>query len=355
MGIKEVVGKIINRIIRPKQQALPSTTVSPPDRAGAFRKSHMTGSTIYTDGTKESLDDCILEYISQYKRQLESGESNNVSYKAFTRMFYEGQEEVGKNAGNQEKLKDKIGRNKKYRIDGQYSSKGKPIFYHISQNSIEGQRITDKDENMWKIYLNCERKDISRLTGELLKRLDKISNCAFRMKFIAESGEMQKSKRYQRNDKIVIYTQDSIDKERIINCITELKRQKPQLFSNRKKLPLMPKVNGFIGCVKQGKRAVSTPLYEVRGADTYNSKLATIMEDCMIFSIREISARDERIVREMEGYFGEDPEEYLKAFDIMDQNQVNQVVQMFKLQLIEYCEKSDLAIDKGSEPVNQPR
>ena len=355
MGAKEFFEKFINKLRRPKQQLLTGDVEIGYDKSKAFRGKYKEEVSIESQTTKESLEDCILEYICQYRKQIETGESKDLSYKAFTRMFYEGHEEIGRNAENQDKLKEKIAKNKKYRLDGKYTSDGKPIFYSISQNSIEGQRITDKDENMYRIYLNCERKDIAGLTGEILKRLDKISDCAFRMKFLAESDEMQKSKRYQRNDKIVIYTQDEIDKERIINCLTELKRQKPKLFSDRKKLPLIPKVNGFIGCVKQGKSVVSTPLYAAKIAETYDKKLASIMEDCMISSIREVSVIEERRFDAIEGYFGEDPKEYLKAFSIMGQDQVNQVVQIFKTQLIECCEKSNVPIDIETETPNQQR
>lgn len=355
MNVKELIEKIINRFRKPKQNLLVGEVDTSFNRAKAFRAKNRENVSIDTSATKESLDDCILEYISQYTKQVENGTKDDISYKAFTRMFYSGEEEVGRNAEYQEKLKEKIHKNKKYRVDGQYSSKGRPIFYHISQNSGAGEKITDKDENMYKIYLNCERKDIARLAGEILKKADKIDECAFRMKFMAESDDSEKSKRYQRNDKIVIYTNNEIDKERLISSIIDLKREKPDLFSNRKKLPLMPKVNGFIGCIKQGKSEVSTPLHKVKYADTYNSKLATIMEDCMISSLRDISARDEKMFDAIDGYFGEDAKEYLKTFKMMNPEQIHQVVEMFKSQLVECCARSNIDIDVGKETPDQQR
>jgi len=355
MGIREFIEKIINSFKKTETKLLTGEIETGTNSAQAFRMRNREQVAIDEDMNKETIEEIILEYIFQYQKQIQMGTVKDVSYRAFTRMFYEGQEEVGGNLENQNKLKQKIHKVSKYRVDGQYSSDGTPIFYHISQNTPEGQRITDKDEKIYKIYLNCERKDISRLAGEILKKLDKIDDCAFRMKFIAESQMSEKSKRYQRNDKIVIYTAKEIDKERIIASLIELKRNKPELFSSRKKLPLMPKINGFIGCINQGRNIVTTPLYESKYADTYNSKLATIMEDCMISSIREISARDAKLVYAMDGYYGENPNEYLRTFKIMNPEQVHQVVDMFKTQLVDCCEKSNIKIDMDKETPDQQK
>lgn len=356
MNAKEIINKILEKFRKPKHNLLEGYVDESFDKARYFREKNKLNVQQANEVTQEeSLEDCILEYIFQYQKQVQNGENNNVSYKAFTRMFYDEREDAENNAEYQQKLKDKIYKNKKYRIDGQYSSRGKPIFYHISQNTPESEKITDKDENMNKIYLNCERKDIARLTGEILKKIDKIDRCTFKMKFLAESDETEKSKRYQRNDKIVIYTDNDIDKERIISSIIDLKRKKPELFSDKKKLPLMPKINGFIGCIKQGKNTVSTPLYDYVPADTYNSKLAKIMEDCMIYSILDVFSRDEELYDYMNGYYGDDPVECLRAFGMMNQSQIKQVVERFKQDFIECCQKSDIAIDKGKVETSQQR
>lgn len=355
MGAKEFIKGIINRIRKPKQNLLTGDIDPNFNKTHAFKEGLKHKEPISTVEEKETIEDCILEYIEQYIKQVEIGTKHEISYKAITRMFSGGKEEIGKNAEFQQKLKDKIHKSSQYRIDGQYSSNGKPIFYHISQNTPEGQKITDHDANLYKIYLNCERKDIAKLSGELLKKINGIDQCAFRIKFMAESDDIEISKHYQRNDKIVIYTPNEIDKERIISSITDLKSEKPELFSNKKKLPLMPKVNGFIGCIKQGHNIVSTPLYKAKYADTYNDKLAKIMEDCMVSSLREISARDAKLVYAIDGYYGEDAKEYLKTFNLMTPGQIQDVVEMFKLQLSQSCKESNLDIDLEEETPNQQR
>lgn len=356
MNAKEIIKKFLEKFRKPKHNFLEGNVDKNFDKAKYYRQQHrLKKQPIVEVEQEESLEECIEEFIYRYRQQIQNGEDNDVSYKAFTRMFYGEREDVEDNEKFQQKLKDKIHKSKKYRIDGQYTSKGKPIFYHISKTTPESERITDKNENMNKIYLNCERKDIARLTGEILKKIDKIDKCAFKMKFLAESDEMEKSKRYQRNDKIVIYTDNEIDKERIISSIIELKRSKPELFSSKKRIPLMPKINGFIGCVKQGKNTINTPLYDYVPADTYNSKLAKMMEHCMISSIIDVFSRDEKIYDYMNGYYGDDPIECLKAFGMMDQSQIKQVVGLFKEQFIKYCEKSNIEICGEKKETSQQR
>ena len=175
------------------------------------------------------------------------------------------------------------------------------------------------------------------------------------MKFIAESPESSIRKTYQRNDKIVIYVDNVIDKEKIINSITNLRQEKQELFSNSKQLPLMPKVNGFIGCVKQGKNIISTPLYDIRCTNTYNSKLSTIMEDCFICSLKQITSKNEDLAKITNCYSGNDIKPYLRAFRTMNSEQISQVVDIIKTQLIECCEKSHINIDKGNIDLNKTK
>lgn len=296
---------------------------------------------------KNSLEDCILEYINQYIKQVNEGTIKDISYKAFTRMFDESNDEIGKNNEYQQKLKDKINKTKKYRLDEQYQSKGDPIFYQIFKEDLDENEFDNKNANLCTIYLNCERKNIARLTGEILKKLDKVKDCNFKMKFLAESSESSITKRYQRNDKIILYTDNAIDKDRIISCITDLRQEKQNLFSNEKQLPLMPKVNGFIGCVQQGENSVTTPLCENKYADTYNSKLSIIMEDCLTYGLKKIMTENPNLEIEINSDYNDNPKQYLKALKRMRPEQISQLITIMKNELINCCEKSNIEIDKS--------
>ncbi len=231
-----------------------------------------------------SIEDCICEFIKQYELREKNTSKEVNPYKVFIGMFC-GEEEAGNNQKNQEKLSQYV-KKTGFRIDYQYSG-DKVSFMHISgKDGIDEQ----KNPNVEKLYINCERKNIALLTAEIFKSIKGIAGDKLQMKCVSEQllneqkeyENKQKFKNYQRNDKIVIYAENSIMADRIAEEINLIRDKKPDLFSTNKAVPFLPKKCGFLGIAKEKRGAsVQTPLGYASGR-TYNDYLSDIFYQSIV-------------------------------------------------------------------------
>lgn len=254
------------------------------------------------DTLKEpSLEECIKEFIEQYGKVLkeDSIQPKNRSYAAFERMFCGEEERAGKNEINQKKLMNYVSKNKNLRTDFQQSN-NRTVFLHIQGD--EGIN-TKEDTEMEKIYLNCKRENIALLAKGILNKIEKPCGNKLQMKYVAEQifdedkrTELSKEiKNYQRNDKIVIYSKDSNMTNTITEKINELKKEKPNLFSEDKYLPMMPKKYGFIGVVGNNKfESIDTYMGTITG-ETYNEYMSNIMSNSILIGFDKTIGVDKDI------------------------------------------------------------
>lgn len=228
-----------------------------------------------------TIEESFDEFIKQYARQEEISKGNlNNTYRAFSRMFCKENEEIGNNLKNQEKLK-KLVRERGCYCSYQYA-KGTIAFLHIM-----GEDGLDefKDAKLEKLYINCDRKNISELTANIFDRIQGIAGDKLQMKCVCEQfldenkkeEEKNPNKNYQRNDKIVVFAENHEMADRMADEINELRYKKPELFSNTKKLPFIPKKYGFIGIgKKQLGEYAETPVGTAAGR-TYNDYMSEIV------------------------------------------------------------------------------
>ena len=230
-----------------------------------------------------SIEECVCEFIKQYEIREKYDNKDVDPYKAFVGMFCK-EEDEGKNEKNQRKLSEYV-RKLGLRVDYQHSS-NKISFMHI-----RGEKgIDDRNPDVEKLYINCDRKNIALLTAEILKNIQGIVGDKLHMKCVAEQivddqkeyESQQKVKNYQRNDKIVLYAENSDVADRLAEEINLIRSKKPELFSNNKPLPFLPKKCGFIGFAKEKRRAaVETPIGHASGI-TYNDFISDIFYQSII-------------------------------------------------------------------------
>lgn len=290
-----------------------------------------------------ALEECIEEFIKQYRLQEDiSPENPNKSYNAFRRMFCDQPEPMGNNYKNQQSLMKFV---KKHggRTSTQYSN-DRAVFMHIS-----GEIGIDEKKNheVEKLYINCERKDISLLAGVIYREIRNVAGEKLQMKCISEQyfrddeqREGEKTiKNYQRNDKIVIYAVDHKMAEIITEKINALRLKKTKLFATVKAVPLLPKKCGFIGVGKENRGAsAKTPLGYASGR-TYNEFLSDIMFQSIVAGF------DENISGTSSGH-DSNPEErmsqYVSIYNNMIPDQRNAIISKSRGIFLQICRENNV-------------
>lgn len=234
-----------------------------------------------------TVEECVEEFIKQYRIQLElNPEHDNKKYKAYCRMFCDKEEDVGDNIKNQERL---IKLARKYNCPiGFQTSNERMVFMHISG----GHGLNEyEDNNMEKIYINCDRKDTAVITAAIFKKIKDIVGKKLQMKCVSEQmldyglDEADKElKNYQRNDRIVIYAENHEKALDMCNAISKEKRKHPKLFEGVKPTPLLENVDGFMVLADKNRHKlhVKTPVGDAAGR-TFNDYVSDILR-CSIIS-----------------------------------------------------------------------
>lgn len=346
MSILDKIKGIFSRFQKKEQPLLLPTNKVNINSGEEFRKGY--AAQVVESPKEPTLEECIEEFIAQYAIQEEiNPNSYNISYNAFKRMFCSEEEEIGENDKNQTKLMELI------RKRGDHTtpqiSKDRVAFMHISgEIGID----ENKDRDVEKIYLNCDRKNIALLTGAIYREICDITGDKLQMKFVSEqcydflegaNEEDKIVKNYQRNDRIVIYAENHAKAEQISEKINELRRSNPQLFSTTKTLPLLPKKFGFIGIGKEKRGvAVKTPLGITAGA-TYNDLLAEVMFNSVVsgFDI-EMSGM---VLSQDTGEKTPQSErmrQYAEVFDKMSPEQKNRIISNSRDVFLQVCRENNV-------------
>lgn len=191
----------------------------------------------------------------------------------------------GHNEREQEKLK-KIVQKRGYIIGNQYSN-NRNVFLHIMGKIGIDEH---KDKDFVKLYINCDRKNIALLTGAIFGEICNVAGDKLQMKciseqFLKEDKQRENSnqiKNYQRNDKIVIYAENDKKAEIIAEKIKNLRIKYPNLFSENKFTPLLPKKYGFIGYGKEKYNNQAKTPVGIASGRTYNEYMSDILCKCII-------------------------------------------------------------------------
>lgn len=287
-----------------------------------------------------TLEECIDEFIKQYLiQERDNPKRSGKAYRAFRGMFCT-QEEMGNNDKNQIRLKEFV-RRQGYSIAHQFSN-GRIAYMHISgKDGIDEKR----DKEAEKLYINCDRKNIAVLTGAIFNKIRDIAGDKLQMKCISEQymeehieeEERNAIKNYQRNDKIVIYAEDSIKAQKMAEKINELRTENPELFTAIKSTPILQKKLGFIGTAKNTMHfQAKTPSGYATGR-TYNDFLS----DVMLQSV--VSAFDNELTGTSSGhdsYIEERMSQYVSLYPQMIPEQRNDIISKSKLAFLQICQEN---------------
>lgn len=292
-----------------------------------------------------TLEQCIKEFISQYSLEEEMDpKSNNKTHRAFRRMFYNNEEEeVGNNLKNQKRLIEIVNKNG-CNTAIQYLH-GKVAYIHIAgKTGIDPK----KDNEVEKLYLNCDRRNIALLAGAIFNDIKDVAGDKLQMKFISEQfmdedierEKGKKIKNYQRNERIVIYTVNHVMADRIAERIKELRLRQPSLFSTTKTVPLLPKKYGFIGIAKDEFYAhqAKTPLGYAAGK-TYYEYLSEIMFQSVVAGF------DDNISGTSSGHElspDERMSEYISIYDEMIPEQQQEIINKSKEIFLQICRANNV-------------
>lgn len=296
-----------------------------------------------------SLEDCIDEFIKQYRIQEEyNPNGSKKAYHAYSRMFC-GEEKAGDNVKNQKrliKLVKKNGCNTNYQ-----TSNNRMVFMHIS-----GKEGIDeyKDSKMEKIYINCDRSDISIVTAAIFKQIKDIAGDKLQMKCVSEQlingygldEDTKEIKNYQRNDRIVIYTENHEKTEEICNAISLLKHNNPKIFKGIKSIPILQNKDGFmlVADKSHDNLHVKTPIGDASGA-TFNDYVSDILYQSVI------AAFDQELMVDSDSYnLKERMAEYARIYPEMVEEQKKRILdnslEIFK----NVCKDANIELnDKGQQ------
>jgi len=343
MGIKELLTSMLPGFLKKEIPALPTEV----------KESSGFGSGFYIKPIKTpeepTLKECIEEFIAQYLIQERvNPNSTSKAYKAFRRMFCSEEEDIGKNEKKQNDLHKIVRRNNDSL--GSQISNDRLTFMHISGRNGLSEKTSPEME---KLYINCDRRNIAALAKEIYMRIRGIAGEELQMKFLSEqiykslnqADETNKPiKNYQRNDRIVIYAKDHRKTEMFAEEIKELRREKPELFSTTKSLPLLPKKHGFIGIARGDSLFCAKTPFGILSAQTYNKLLANVMFESVVAAFdmekfgyvlingsEETTPIDERM------------RTYVENFDKMSQKQRDDVVNCGAELFVDFCRDNNIS------------
>ena len=337
-----IVDKIKDFLWRFRKKEEPKLLTEGTQNGNIIHKKFVDSLVVSNTIPKEpTIEECICEFVRQYNLHEKYSNKDVDPYKVFIGMFC-NEEDAGKNQKNQDKLTQYVKRYG-FRTDYQYSAE-KVSFMHISGKIGVNE---DKNPDVEKLYINCERKNIALLTSEIFKGIKDIAGDKLQMKCVSEQllneqknyENNQKIKNYQRNDKIVIYAENSVMADRIAEEINLIRSKRPELFSSNKTVPLLQKKCGFIGFAKEKKGdSVETPIGVASGR-TYNDYLSDVFYQSIVSGFDKEFGIDSNNCKEKPQ---ERMKQYASVFSDFSDEQRNSVLKKCKDVFIDVCQKGNV-------------
>ena len=318
---------------------------------GLFKKKKEEVQYEYIESTLEENFEEYINNFYQLKNDSEKGE--DVIFDTYHALITMGNG-IGIENGEgqrQQKLIDKIGNGK-----GKFEyilgrSKNTPNKIHFCQVSTYGYSIDEDKKEVEKLYVNCDRDKVSMIIQQLMKKTKK-HKVNLSMKFAYED---QISKNYLRNDKIVIYTEDDIQKSSMIDILKEIQSENPELFNPKNQIPFMPKINGarYISSAGKQKKGRYCIYKDFSGEltksviNTYNNVLAEALQEAFVIST-ELTCKSFYSIRDEKTNNIVAPEDKIKEClnNYMNQNieERQKIISAMKYVFEELCEKNNINI-----------
>lgn len=327
------------------QKALPEAT-SDAERDAFLSKTRVSSVEPPRDKT---LEECISEFIRQYSlHEAYNTPDDIIAYDSFVRMFCPP-EEAGENKQNQMALRDHI-REHGFHASYQLASNGVAFIQLLDADDYFDD---DKDFNTEKLYINCPRKDVAKLTSTIFDTVEPMQKqgliSKFQLKCVSEQYEELKplyddtikrpAELYQRNDKIVVYTENHEEGQKIADKIGSLQSQYPEIFSEIRAVPLLPKANNFVSIAPNVNNQSITTSLGKSTVKTYSDLLSQVMLHSVVSGFDTFHGHGEYTrntpLRERMRQYAD---EYVNGFlpkDILDQ-----MIQNCKESFIDICRKN---------------
>lgn len=246
-------------------------------------------STAYVEHT---MQEYIERYLDTYKKMLDKGDKQADSYHALTNMNLDFDETGNSQYVKQQKLFKKASKMGFSLTRDFNNSKGTANFLQFRT-----QGYLPEECEIEKLHINCDRDKVNQISQKLMEMSKKQKvNLCFKIPY--ENKEKTVNNNF-RSDKIVIYTDDSRQKDDIVKILSDINRSNPRLFNKEKEVPFMPKVKGakFISTSGKMKEEDYTNYYSLacdnnasnkhipyRIGASYNSKLSNALLDSLIAS-----------------------------------------------------------------------
>lgn len=198
----------------------------------------------------------------------------------------------------------------------------------VSQNSFN-YIFTDKGKTMdanYRLYINCEHKNTSKLVYEILKQCSPQEN--LQLKYVSSERPNEI------NEKIVIYNSNEEDYKIMCNRISNTYDKNPELFNNNFNLPFM---NSYLPGVSYGNQP-KDPYVDLEGnqkdvSASFTSYIAKILLDSILDTSNKLAIKHEDVNSKLsQGGFNSDTLSYMNENyhkDIM-KNMVEKVLLLAK-------------------------
>lgn len=234
------------------------------------------------------IEGAIQQYINSYI-YLAKTENRLDPYKALVNIA--GKAEQGQSHTREQAIMLDDLKQSGYIIREQNRNDGQVAFYHIDNNAHKTYRQSGFEDNI-RLYINPDRGNTFELVSEILNKMGK--NPIY-LKFMSDEQMSQTS----RNEKIVIYTNDMMQKGNtsnlnlVLNALNDIKKEKMNLFDGCEIMnPFMKTVEGIAAYAPEPK----TKNYIQRDgkirqvAQSYNSFLSTALDESLSTALNEMTS-----------------------------------------------------------------
>lgn len=281
-----------------------------------------------------AIDQFLLSYYSNAQK-----DGKIDAYKALTNIAAkeEQQDENGINKRVEENLLSVLEENGKFYIEAQ---KGKDMtyFYHVQTPDYEMDNTVTK----MRIYINCDRKNVASLAGELLTKLQ---NEKFYLKF---SSDEQLSKK-ARSEAIVIYT-DECNINNIMKNISELEKETPELFEGSENTSPFIYRAGKVGYVREipdNQNYINKYNEEETLAQSYNTFLSRALEESFVEACKSVISYDKELTCATNGEISDHPSFYMMHMDEIMNSHYPELIRTMKQELIKVQARNSYIDIKG--------
>lgn len=285
-----------------------------------------------------TLDYAIDQFLlSYYANAQKDGKVN--AYKSLTNIEAKEwqQDDNGSNKRVEENLLSVLEENGEFYVEAQ-KDKNMTYFYHVQTPDYK----MDNTATKMRIYINCDRKNVASLAGELLTKLQ---NEKFYLKF---SSDEQLSKT-ARSEAIVIYT-DEYNINNIMEHIGQLEKESPELFEGSENTSPFIYRAGKVGYVREipdNQKYINKYNNEETLAQSYNTFLSKALEESFVEACKSVVSFDKELTYATNGEISDDPNFYMMHMDEIMNGHYTELIRTMKQELTKVQERNSYLDIKG--------